>query len=283
MGFDVWLGNNRGNKYCLNHVKLSEKENTFWKFSFHEMGVYDLPAIIDYIRGITHIGKLTLIAHSQGTTQAFAGMSIMPDYFSNVLNGFLALGPVAHLENLPDGCFKTMSNMYVDKILVRIGFDKDIMSFDSNHSSTQKEICKKFHCLCDLFMKISDEDSLGNDRKRLSVFLSHYPAGSSVQALHHFAEIIRNKKFADLEGNSYNLERIYGIPIALFIGDKDNMSTLDDNLILRKRLGNNVMMYVNFKGMGHSTFMISNDDILSEYVLKFMDKLYHKTIVKYLN
>ena len=29
-GMDVWLGNNRGNEFGLNHVTLSSKKKKFW-------------------------------------------------------------------------------------------------------------------------------------------------------------------------------------------------------------------------------------------------------------
>lgn len=37
-GYDVWLGNNRGNTYGKNHVNLTTSDKEFWDFTFHEMG-----------------------------------------------------------------------------------------------------------------------------------------------------------------------------------------------------------------------------------------------------
>jgi pimeloyl-ACP methyl ester carboxylesterase len=48
-GYDVWLGSVRGSKYSTAHKWLSTESNDYWKFSFHEMGVYDLPPMIDYM------------------------------------------------------------------------------------------------------------------------------------------------------------------------------------------------------------------------------------------
>ena len=47
--FDVWISNSRGNKYCKEHEKFDNKSFEFWQFSFHEMGIYDIPAIINYL------------------------------------------------------------------------------------------------------------------------------------------------------------------------------------------------------------------------------------------
>lgn len=33
-GYDIWLGNNRGNKYSMNHTSLNIKSRKFWDFSF---------------------------------------------------------------------------------------------------------------------------------------------------------------------------------------------------------------------------------------------------------
>ena len=33
-GFDVWLGNSRGNTYSRRHVRLSPKENAFWEWRY---------------------------------------------------------------------------------------------------------------------------------------------------------------------------------------------------------------------------------------------------------
>lgn len=72
-GYDVWLGNQRGNKYSRLNLKkspddliqdLREGRKTFWDFSFAEIGKYDLPAMIDYATEKSGYQKLTLVGHS---------------------------------------------------------------------------------------------------------------------------------------------------------------------------------------------------------------------------
>lgn len=79
-GYDVWIGNFRGNTYSRRHVTLNPDRPEFWSFSWHEMGMYDLPATIDYILQATNQTKLTYIGHSQGVTAAFVMLSTRPEY-----------------------------------------------------------------------------------------------------------------------------------------------------------------------------------------------------------
>ena len=52
-GYDVWLGNNRGNRYAQYHTTLNSKEGDYWKFSQEDFGLKDLPTFIDYILDVT--------------------------------------------------------------------------------------------------------------------------------------------------------------------------------------------------------------------------------------
>lgn len=45
-GYDVFLGNIRGNKYCFKHRVYSPSDTKFWDFSLDDYAQYDLPAII---------------------------------------------------------------------------------------------------------------------------------------------------------------------------------------------------------------------------------------------
>ncbi|KAH8314238.1 hypothetical protein KR074_004602, partial [Drosophila pseudoananassae] len=79
-GYDVWLGNSRGNLYGRRHKNLSPEKEKFWQFTFHELGVYDLPAQIDYVLNITRQGQLQFVAHSLGGTEFLVMLSENPQY-----------------------------------------------------------------------------------------------------------------------------------------------------------------------------------------------------------
>lgn len=48
-GYDVWLGNSRGNTLSRRHTTLQLTDAAYWMFSYDEMARYDLPATVSYI------------------------------------------------------------------------------------------------------------------------------------------------------------------------------------------------------------------------------------------
>ena len=65
-GYDVWLGNNRGNKYSKKSSRYSPASNAFWDFSMDQFAFHDIPDGIDYILATTSVPSLSYIGFSQG-------------------------------------------------------------------------------------------------------------------------------------------------------------------------------------------------------------------------
>ena len=65
-GYDVWLGNNRGNKYSRKSLNCNPDTDSrrFFDFSFDELGEYDLNAQIDKVLSESGREKITYIGHS---------------------------------------------------------------------------------------------------------------------------------------------------------------------------------------------------------------------------
>ena len=74
-GYDVWMGNIRGNTYTKNHTTLSVNSDAFWAFTFDEMAAIDLPNMIDYVLNKTGQESVFYFGHSQGSIIGFTGFS----------------------------------------------------------------------------------------------------------------------------------------------------------------------------------------------------------------
>ncbi|KAF2492619.1 alpha/beta-hydrolase [Lophium mytilinum] len=98
-GYDVWLGNNRGNKYSKKSVHCAPTSTAFWNFSMDQFAFHDIPDSIDYILATTHQPSLSYIGFSQGTAQAFATLSIHPTLNEKV-DVFIALAPAMSPKGL---------------------------------------------------------------------------------------------------------------------------------------------------------------------------------------
>lgn len=99
-GYDVWLGNSRGTDHCLRHKTFSTDSKEFWNFSFHEIGFYDLPAMIDYMLRWTNSTKTFYVGHSQGSTSILVLLSARPEYNEKIIQAHL-MAPAAFMKNLP--------------------------------------------------------------------------------------------------------------------------------------------------------------------------------------
>ncbi|KAK3336170.1 Alpha/Beta hydrolase protein [Cercophora scortea] len=101
-GFDVWLGNNRGNKYSKKSVNCSPTSLEFWNFSIDEFAFYDIPDSIAYVLDTTGQPSLSYIGFSQGTAQAFASLAVHPK-LNDQVNVFIALAPAMSPAGLHNG------------------------------------------------------------------------------------------------------------------------------------------------------------------------------------
>nr|CAD7407480.1 unnamed protein product [Timema cristinae] len=123
-GFDVWLGNARGNTYSRRHIRLAPEDPQFWNHDWHHMGMFDLPAEIDYILQNTQQQSLYYAGHSMGTTKFFVMGSKRPEYNLKIRTMF-ALAPIVFMSHMQSPfkrlAFAGETLFYVtDEILIRL-------------------------------------------------------------------------------------------------------------------------------------------------------------------
>lgn len=100
-GYDVWLGNFRGNMFSTGHKSLNcDEDKCFWDFSIDELVSSDLPAMIDYVLKTTDSRKLhAYIGVSQGSLSMMSLLSEKPE-FSTKISKVILLAPVIRLSKI---------------------------------------------------------------------------------------------------------------------------------------------------------------------------------------
>lgn len=233
-GYDVWMGNARGNTYSRAHVSLSTKDSAFWNFSWHEIGHYDLPAAIDHVLQVTGQASLFYIGHSMGTTTFYVMLSTRPEYNSKVVAGVLLapvvyLGscrsPIRYLAPYADN-YQYLAHLFgADEFLPQNAALQFFAKYGCELAMFELKLCENsIFVICGF-----DKDQFNSSL--LPAVLSHTPAGTSSKTVTHFAQSILTGKFkpfgATPETPEYDLSKVT-VPTAAFYADNDLLSDPTD-------------------------------------------------------
>ncbi|XP_016839047.1 lipase 3 isoform X2 [Nasonia vitripennis] len=274
-GYDVWLGNARGNTYSRSHVRYSTSDLRFWNFSWHEMASHDLPAEIAYIAGMKK-ARLTYIGHSMGTTMFFAMAIDRPESAAKV-EAMFALAPVAFMNHLKSpvrllapflreielivrylGAGQFLPQNAILKFLARYGCDVDV---------TEEKICAN-----SLFV-ICGFDASQFNYTLMPVILSHSPAGASTKTIVHYGQEITSGRFQRYDygpkGNlaiynrttppDYDLSKV-SVPVGVFWSENDWLASPVDVKRLYDRLPRKILDYkVDYPKFNHLDFLWALD------------------------
>ncbi|KAK3875749.1 hypothetical protein Pcinc_019388 [Petrolisthes cinctipes] len=253
-GYDVWLGNYRGNTYSHSHVTLDPEKLSYWSFSWDEMAYYDIPAMIDYMLSVTGATGVYYTGWSMGTTGFFATMSERPEYNAKI-KAMAALAPVAYVDHAK-GPLKELAPFAndLDTIFTLLGMGELLPSTDWMDSMVETfcDIETQTAEVCyNLLFLIGGPDADELNKEYLPVILAHTPAGSSVHTINHYAQGMISGKFQKydygLVGNlnhyGQNTPPLYSLanvtaPVGLFWGNTDWLATPQDVARLASELPN---------------------------------------------
>jgi len=272
-GYEVWLGNTRGNSYSTQHQFLDVDSEKFWDFSHDEMVKYDLPAMVDHVLETSKHQKLYYIGHSQGTLIAFAKMS-EDEAFQQKIGGMFALAPVAQLGHVYEPIkllaqFSYSMKGYIEQLhignpLSLIRDLKHILDMSINIRKKIHEVvcfihpvfCQHQVNITQLILQVEDVLDVNASRTDLvfsehPLFLSTIPDGTSVKNFFHFSQLMDSGAFQKYDYNwygnlvwywsfqppTYNLTNIH-VPVVLMSGGEDKVSVRRDVEWLSTQLPN---------------------------------------------
>ncbi|NXH15423.1 LIPM Lipase, partial [Bucco capensis] len=248
-GYDVWIGNSRGNSWSRRHKELDFHHHEYSAYSFHEMAMYDLPATINYILQKTGQEQLYYVAYSQGTTTGFIAFSSLPE-LDRKIKMFFALAPIttnsnmksplARVFDLPEGLIKLILGHAVV-------FDKGEILQQALSILCSYHIFKSF---CSLVLYLPGGFTNSLNTSRIDVYLSRYPDSTSLKTMLHWRQLYQTGEFKPYDYGSdnmlhynqttppfYELENMQA-PLAAWYGGKDWISAPEDVHLMLPRIAN---------------------------------------------
>ncbi|MCJ1248065.1 cholesterol esterase [Trapelia coarctata] len=191
-GYDVWLGNNRGNKYSKKSTRFPPSSTAFWDFSMDQFAFHDIPDSIDYVLKATSQPTLSYIGFSQGTAQAFATLSIHPA-LNDKIDVFVALAPAMAPAGLSDGVVNSLVKASPEVIFLALGRRSILSSATMWQTILYPPI---FTRVIDMSLSFL----FGWTGRNISAHqkLAAYPhlySYTSTKSVVHWFQIIRNKSF----------------------------------------------------------------------------------------
>ncbi|XP_026752173.1 lipase 3-like [Galleria mellonella] len=278
-GFDVWLGNARGNYYSRRHLTLDPDykpdtgRNDFWTFSWEEIGSKDLPAMIDYILAITGKPGLHYVGHSQGTTVFFVMGSLRPEYNNKIIS-MQAYAPVAYMEHNTNpilgalapyaNSIEVLASIFgIDEILSKSPFYAWIGNKFCSDEAISQIVCSHL-----LFLIGGRSEELHN-ATMLPLKLAHTPAGISLRQLAHYGQHIHKGYFRRYNYGPISNLIVYGsfqpplidlslvtAPVFLHYAEVDPFAALPDVDRLWRELGRPIQkILVPHRTFSHVDFM----------------------------
>lgn len=107
----------------MKHKILNPESKEFWNFSWHEMGIYDLPAMIDYMLNATNESECYYVGHSEGTTSLLVLLSDLPQYNQKIIQAHL-MGTAVILKGLANPTMTFLKTYLTNDVMSTFGFYK---------------------------------------------------------------------------------------------------------------------------------------------------------------
>ncbi|XP_017000314.2 lipase 3-like [Drosophila takahashii] len=266
--YDVWLTNCRGTRYSRRHVKLKASKMKYWRFSWHEIGMEDLPAMINHMLAKTKQQAFHFVGHSQGTTSLMVLLSLRPEFNAKIKTANLMAPPIFMKNSL-----STFQKL-IKPVLQRLP-DFELLP---NHKAIHSIVARKCNILglkeicIALYIFSQGPVSLHFNRTLVPLLIATHPAGISTRQPKHYYQLKDSGKFRPydfgLKQNlalykkfsppDYPLNKVRPLsPIHLWYSDDDGTISPKDIPTLVSKLSSVVTHRITDPTWDHTDFLFS--------------------------
>ncbi|GLH04066.1 Lipase 3 [Gryllus bimaculatus] len=290
-GYDVWIGNTRGNYYSREHVNFTAKDKRFWRFSWHEMGMYDTPAMVDYVLKETGREKLIHVAHSMGNNIYYVMLSNKPEYV-NKFRLKIDIAPSVFWDNMKAPIGKIIrDNHRLIKVIMDLQNTYELLRpsparkafyfFGCHKNSSQRKLCGS------LFYASVGVSGV-RDKNKLPIHLARMMESTSGPTMVHLAQNAKSGRFCQFDYGTQGNIKHYGtphppeydlkkatVPTVLYTSTGDDLVPADGVVRLSQEIPNALELYwVPEKIFNHLDFLVHEEthDLLLHHMLKVMSK-----------
>lgn len=288
-GYDVWLGNIRGNVYSQRHLKLDPSQEEFWNWSWDEMAAHDLPAMLEYVLQTTGEPDLFYVGHSQGTLIGFTAFSSNPELAKKV-RIFFALAPVYTVTHCSSFIKDTAYALYPVEKVFQNHVDRKFQPEDGMRLLTKHGICNGK--LTEKFCYDAGQNVFGFDSKNINVsripaIVSHFGSGTSFKNMVHFGQMILSgrcqkydygffgnwERYNQFTAQKYDVAKMK-TPTVLFSGSNDKLADPQDVKSLKGQISN-LMYFQEIAGWNHADFIFGMDAprVMYSKMISMMDEM----------
>ncbi|KMY91425.1 lipase 3 isoform X1 [Drosophila simulans] len=290
-GYDVWLGNARGNTYSRQHKHIHPDSSDFWRFSWHEIGVYDLAAMLDYALAKSQSSSLHFVAHSQGTTAFFVLMSSLPLY-NEKLRSVHLLAPIAYMR-YHSFILSKLGGIFLGtpSFLSWVLSSMELLPITNLQKLICEHICASssmFNFLCSgLLDFIGGWGTRHLNQTLLPDVCATHPAGASSSQVIHYLQLYRSGDFRQYDHGrelneiiyqqptppSYNVQYIKSC-VDMYYSENDYMSAVGDVKYLASLLPCAQLYRIPFGDWNHYDFLWSNNvkEVINNKIIQKMRK-----------
>jgi len=238
-GYEVWLGNNRGNGHSMINLHYTPEQDEFWDFSWDEFAQYDLPSQINFALSISGAKQLSYIGHSEGSTQAFAGF--LNYTVAASVNVFIGLAPACYTVNVESLIVRALADLDTVEIFELLGVQEfylpDVIE------KLLPDICEIDPGVCQFDIDLVAGPTTFLNTSRMSYYLNFEPNPTSVKNMAHWAQQTSEGTYGMFDygyaGNmqhygqptppQYDLQKFPKfLPVAIFAGGEDYLADPTD-------------------------------------------------------